>query len=453
MKRTTEQMLGSAPIGRVMLALALPDFAANIISCLYNIVDRIYIGRIPGVGSAALTGVGVAFPILTLITAFANFAGSGGAPLAGIQLGAGRRDKAEKILSNSFGLLLIFGVSLTVLFELFGGPLLLLFGASEATLPFGADYLSIYLLGTIFVQISVGLTPFIATQGRSGVAMVGVLSGAVLNIILDPIFIFVLGMGVKGAALASVVSQAVSAIWVLCFLCGRSTSLRLRFAKLSAPVVKKIAGLGLAPFIMASTESLITLTLNSTMQRWGGDLYVGSITILQSILQFILIPVRSVSYGTQPLISYNFGAGKYTRVRAVWRRVMTCSMILSVSLSLLAIQFAGPLSQMFTTDDAALIDLCGRGGRIFYLGMTVFGAQIACQASFVGMGQAKASLFAAMLRKVILMTPLVILLPLIFGGNPMAVYWAEPISDAVASAVTLTLYLKIRDQVLPPRDA
>ena len=449
MKRNTGEMLGTAPIGRVIFSLALPALAANLINCLYNVVDRMYIGRIEGVGTAALTGVGVTFPIIMLITAFANFAGGGGAPLAGIYLGSGEKAKADNILSNSFFLLLIFGVSLTALFQLFKEPLLYLFGASDAVIGYSLEYMSTYLMGTLFVQMAIGLNPFISTQGRSGIAMCSVLVGAVLNIVLDPIFIFVLDMGVRGAALASIISQGVSAAWVLHFLMSKNSGLRLRFARPSGKILGRIASLGLAPFIMGSTESLVTIVLNSGMQRYGGDLYVASITILQSILQLIIIPLQSFSQGTQPLISYNYGAGNYKRVREAFRWVLTICMSLSMVMGLACTLFTGTFARMFTSDDLALIELCGRAGRIFFVGMTIFGAQMACQASFLGLGQAKASLFAAMLRKVFLMVPLAILLPILFNGDPTAIYFSEPISDAVASAVTLCVYLVLRRKLLP----
>ena len=446
----SDQLLGTAPIGRLILKLALPAVAAQFINVLYNIVDRIYIGNIPGIGATALTGVGVAFPILMVISAFAAFAGMGGAPLASIRLGAGDKKGAERILGNSFCFLLIISLVLTVGFQVFKRPLLYAFGASDNLIGYATDYITIYLWGTVSVQLALGLNTFISAQGRSTTAMLSVAIGAVLNLLLDPLFIFVFGMGVKGAAVATIISQTVSAVWVVAFLFSQSSVIRLRRAtlRIEPRVLGSIAALGVAPFIMQSTESLVTITLNSGMQKYGGDLYVGTITILQSIMQMLVLPLQGVTQGTQPIISYNYGAKNYHRVRQTFKRVLAISLGYTIAAFLLVSVFARPLARMFTPDQA-LIALTAKAAAVFFGGVWAFGAQLACQAAFMGLGQARVSLFLALLRKVILLVPLAILLPLLFGGEPMAIYVAEPISDFLASATTLTLFFSRYKRLLP----
>lgn len=449
-QRTSDELLGTAPIGRLILKLALPAVAAQFINVLYNIVDRIYIGNIPGIGATALTGVGVAFPILMVISAFAAFAGMGGAPLASIRLGAGDREGAERILGNSFCFLLLISVVLTVGFQVFKRPVLYAFGASDNLIGYATDYIGIYLWGTVSVQLALGLNTFISAQGRSTTAMLSVAIGAVLNLLLDPLFIFVFDMGVKGAAIATIISQTVSAVWVVWFLFSKRSVIRLRAAtlRMEPRVLGSIAALGVAPFIMQSTESLVTVTLNSGMQKYGGDLYVGTVTILQSIMQMLILPLQGVTQGTQPIISYNYGAGNYLRVRQTFKRVLAISLGYTVAAFLLISLFSRPLARMFTSDEA-LIALTARAAAIFFGGIWAFGAQMACQATFMGLGQAKISLFLALLRKVILLVPLAIVLPLVLGGEPFAIYVAEPISDFLASATTLTLFFCQYKRLLP----
>ena len=307
-----DERLGTEPLGRLIVSLAVPSVAAQIINVLYNIVDRIYIGHIAGYGDVALTGVGVTFPILMVIAAFSAFAGMGGAPLASIEMGKGRHEEAEKILGNCVGLLLLFSIVLTIGFLIFKRPVLYTFGASNATIVYAEEYITIYLIGTVFVQLAVGLNTYISAQGNARIAMLSVLIGAVLNIILDPIFIFAFGMGVKGAAFATILSQAVSAAWVVRFLTSKKSVIRIRrkYIKLNKKTVGKIAALGVSPFAMQSTESLVVITLNAGLQRYGGDLYVGTMSILTSIMQLITIPVQGITQGVQPILSYNFGAGK-----------------------------------------------------------------------------------------------------------------------------------------------
>ena len=444
-----EQALASAPIGPLMLRLAAPAVAAQLINVLYNIVDRIYIGHIAVVGKTALTGVGVTFPILTLISAFSAFAGMGGAPLASIRLGAGDRKGAEAILGSAVSMLVTMALVLTVGFSAFQRPLLLAFGASADTIGYATDYLTIYLLGTIFVQLSLGLNTFISAQGKAMPAMCSVLIGAVLNILLDPLFIFVFRMGVKGAALATILSQAVSAVWVVGFLCSDRSGLHICREHLGfrPKVMGKIAALGVAPFIMQSTESLVTVVLNVGAQKYGGDLYVASITILQSVMQIIVMPSHGITTGVQPIMSYNYGAKNYARVRAVFHRLLAVTMTVTTAAFLLVALFPAAVALMFN-DDPELVALVGRVMPLFFGGVWAFGAQVACQSTFMALGQAKTSLFLALLRKIILLVPLAVLLPWL-SGSVMGLYAAEPVADFLASAATLTLFLKRRKTLLP----
>ena len=448
-----EEALASAPIGGLMLRLAVPAVAAQLINMLYNIVDRIYIGHIPVVGQTALTGVGVTFPIITLVSAFAAFAGQGGAPLASIRLGAGDRRGAEKILGNSLTLLLGAALLLTVGFSLFKEPILYAFGASDATIGYGLDYIQIYLLGTVFVQLALGLNTFISAQGKAMTAMLSVLIGAVLNIILDPVFIFVLDLGVQGAALATILSQAVSAAWVVSFLCSGRSGLRIRreFVRPDRAVIQRIASLGIAPFIMQSTESLVTVVLNTGLQTYGGDLYVGSITIMQSIMQMIVMPTQGITQGTQPIMSYNYGANNYARVRKTFKRLLTVTLTATTTAFAAVALFPGLLARIFTPNQE-LIDLVIQVMPIFFGGIWALGAQLACQSTFMALGQARTSLFLALLRKVILLVPLALILPRV-TGSVMGIYVAEPVADILASCTTLTLFLIRRKKLLPtPKD-
>ena len=451
--RRDEEALASAPIGRLMFKLAVPAVAAQLINMLYNIVDRIYIGHIPQVGQLALTGVGVTFPILMLISAFAAFAGMGGAPLASIRLGAGDRESAEQILGNSLTMLLCTAAVLTLFFSAFKRPILMAFGASNDTIGYALDYISIYLLGTLFVQLALGLNTFISAQGKSLIAMCSVLIGAALNIVLDPLFIFVFGLGVRGAAIATILSQAVSACWVLFFLCSSRSGLRIRPANMKprASVLGKIAGLGVAPFIMQSTESLVTVVLNTGLQTYGGDLYVGSLTIMQSVMQMIVMPIQGITQGTQPIMSYNYGAGNYQRVRSTFKRLLAVTLTATVCAFLAVLLFPRSLALLFN-DDPELVALVGRVMPLFFGGIWAFGAQMACQTTFMALGQAKTSLFLALLRKIFLLVPLALVLPRV-TGSVMGIYASEPIADLLASATTLTLFLRRRKTLLPTAGA
>ncbi len=432
-----EKKMATEGIGKLMISMAVPSIIAQIINILYSIVDRIYIGHIKGVGMEALTGVGVTFPIITLISAFSAFVGAGGAPLAAIWLGKGDRKRAEKILGNGVTLLVFFTVILMAFFYAFQKPLLYLFGASDATIGYAVSYISIYLAGTIFVELALGLNAFIISQGQSRTAMMAVLIGAASNIILDPIFIFALGMGVKGAAYATVISQALSALWTVGFLISRKSSLTIKWQAMKPdfPVIGSVMALGISPFIMRATESLISIVLNNGLQKYGGDIYVGSLTIMQSVMQMYSAPLGGFTQGVQPIISYNFGAGNFDRVKKLYQSMITVCFLFAAMATVLVMIFPGFFAGMFT-NDVQLIALVEEMMPIFMCGMLIFGLQQGIQPTFLALGQAKLSLFIAIFRKVILLVPLALVLPLEFGV--MGIYYAEPVSD-VLSAVTATV--------------
>lgn len=431
-----DEKLGTAPLGRLMLSLALPTVLAQLINVLYNVVDRIYIGHMQGDGNPALTGVGVTLPIITLIAAFSAFAGAGGAPLAAIELGKKDERKASLIMGNSAWLLVFFSIVLTIGFLIFKIPILHAFGASSKTITYANDYITIYLLGTIFVQLALGLNAFISGQGAAKAAMLSVLIGAVINIVLDPIFIFALHLGVRGAALATVISQFVSAVWVVSFLKSKRSVLYLKLVRPDKSLILKIAALGIAPFVMQSTESLVTITFNTGLQRYGGDLYVGSMSILMSIMQLIVIPVNGITQGVQPIVSYNYGAGNRLRVKETVIRLVSVCLMGTLILAGVAIFCPDIYASMFT-NDAELVALTCRIMPIFFLGIAIFGIQAACQSTFLALGQAKVSLFIAMLRKIILLIPLALILPKFLGVK--GIYIAEPVSDVVSVIVTSVL--------------
>lgn len=444
---TKDERLGSERLGKLMVSLAVPAVAAQLINVLYNIVDRIYIGHIQGYGDMALTGVGVTFPIIMLIAAFSAFAGMGGAPLASIQLGKHDYDRAELILGNSAGLLVIFSVVLTIGFSIFKTPVLYAFGASETTIQYAESYIGIYLLGTIFVQFAVGLNTFISGQGEARIAMLSVLIGAIINICLDPVFIFVFGMGVKGAALATIISQAVSAAWVIKFLTSKKSVIRLKAKnmRLKGDVVKHIGGLGISPFIMQSTESLVNITLNSGLQKYGGDLYVGTMSIMTSIMQLIVIPIQGITQGVQPIISYNYGAGNKSRVKGAIIRLIAVCFLATIVLAGIAVFAPGVYAEIFTNNDQ-LVKLTCQVMPIYFFGITIFGIQSACQSTFLALGKAKVSLFIALLRKVILLIPLAIILPKFMGV--IGIYRAEPVADIISVLATSVLFVITVKKVL-----
>ena len=447
--------LGSKKISSLMLTLAVPSVIAYVINVLYNIIDRIYIGHIQDENGAAfaLTGLGICLPIIQLVSAFSAFAGTGGAPLAAIELGKSEfnpeaKKEAQRILGNSSFMLIVFSVVLTAFFLIFKEPILLFFGASKNTLPYADSYISIYLLGTIFVQFSIGLNTFITCQGHARTAMVSILIGACLNIILDPVFIFMLNMGTKGAALATIISQGVSAVWVTGFLSSAKSAIRLKlsFIKPDFSIIKKISSLGMSPFIMQATESAIFVVFNSGLQRYGGDIYVGSMTIMQSVMQIIFVPTAGFSNGIQPIISYNYGAKKYGRVREVIRKMLFVNAVLTLTLVLCASVFPEIFSRLFTSD-TEILAIEKRLLPVYIGGMWFMWIQNAAQTTFVGIGNAKVSIFIACLRKVVLLIPLALILPHIFGVE--GICFAEPIAttcSALTSAVLLALEYKDRTQ-------
>ena len=436
--------LGTAPVGKLLFSLALPTIASQIVNMLYNLVDRVYIGHmqpVETVGTLALTGVGVCFPIIMVISAFAFLMGMGGAPRASIQEGRGDIRSAEEIMGNCFTMLVATSLALTVLLQIFAKPILLTFGASPDTIGYAMDYISIYSLGTIFVQVTLGMNAYITAQGFSTVGMKTVLIGAILNTILDPIFIFVFNMGVRGAATATVVSQAVSAVWVLKFLTGSKTKWKLRkeFLRPHSKVVMPCIALGLSPFIMQSTESLIAVCFNSSLLKYGGDIAVGTMTVLTSMMQFAMMPLQGLTQGAQPIVSYNYGARNPDRVRAAFKLLLkTC---LAYSLGLWAlVQLFPRMFIMIFNNNPALVEYAVRALRI-YMGATgIFGIQVACQQTFVALGNAKTSLFLAVLRKIILLIPLIYIMPLFLADKATAVFLAEPVADFLAVITTACMF-------------
>ena len=438
MNNKYEERLGTERMLPLIFKMALPAVAAQFVNLLYSIVDRIYIGHIPGIGTDALAGVGVTTSLIILISSFSAIVGGGGAPLAAIALGQGDRVRAGKILGNGFVLLILFTLLTSVIAYTFMEPILLFTGASENTLEYAVDYLSIYLLGTIFVEISTGLNSFINAQGRPAIAMFSVLIGALLNIIFDPIFIFWFDMGVKGAALATVLSQACSAVWVVSFLFSRRASLPLekRYMGLDRKIILSIFALGVSPFIMASTESLVGFVLNSSLKEFG-DIYISALTILQSSMQFASVPLTGFAQGFVPIISYNFGHGDKQRVKACFRIVLVTMFSFNLILMLFMILFPSTVASAFTSD-ARLIETVRWTMPVFLGGMTIFGLQRACQNMFVALGQARISIFIALLRKAILLIPLALILPNFMGVT--GVYAAEAISDATAAICCTLLF-------------
>lgn len=439
MKEANDVQLGEGSIGKWLLRLTIPAVIAQLINVLYNIVDRIFIGKIPEIGATALTGVGVTFPLVMIIAAFSAFIGMGAAPLVSIKLGEKDQVGAEKILGNSVISLLLLSATLTTIFQIFKEPLLLAFGASAQTLPYAESYFTIYLWGTLFVQLSLGLNTFISAQGHANIAMFSVLIGAVLNTILDPIFIFGFHLGVQGAALATVLSQAASAFWVMHFLLSPKSDIKIRreHFRLERSLLRRVAFLGLAPFIMQSTESFVQIVLNRNLQLYGGDLYVGAMTIIISVMQLFVMPVNGFAQGAQPLLSFNYGAKKIDRVRKAFRLVLFGTLGIATAGCFLLVRFPTFFARFFT-DDPALLRLTAYAMPIFMCGIFIFGAQIACQVTFLSMGQAKISIFLALLRKVILLIPLAIILPRFFGVD--SIFYAEPIADITAGLTTISLF-------------
>ena len=441
-----KQDMGTGSIKKLMVSMAVPALVAQVINLLYNIVDRIYIGHIPEIGGLALTGVGLFTPILMLITAFAMLAGAGGAPLAAIAMGRGDKEHGQKIVGNCFMVLLLLAVVLTVLFYIFIPDLIRLFGGSENTVPYGTTYGRIYVLGCVFVLIVMGMNPFITTQGFARISMLTTVIGAVINIVLDPIFIFVFKLGVAGAAIATVLSQAVSALWILRFLTGEQSILRLRPAnmRLQRDVILPCLGLGVSSFVMVSTESILSISFTTSLARYGGDVAVGAMTVLTSINQLVTMPLSGICQGGQPLISYNYGAKKLNRVKEAFFCQFTVCVAYTTFFWLLILLIPNFFASIFTSDQA-LVSYTAWAMRIFLAGCFSVGFQLSCQQSFMALGQAKISLFMACLRKLILLIPLIFILPNFFQDKAMAVFLAEPVSDILAATVTtVTFFLFFR---------
>ena len=436
-----KQDMGTGSISKLLAQLAIPAVVAQVVNLLYNIVDRIYIGHMPEVGAQALTGVGLFLPINMLLTAFAMLCGAGGAPRAAIAMGQRDHDTAEKIVANCFTLLLCFAVALTAVFYFAAPSLLRLFGASDVTLPYAVDYARTYILGSICVLTVLGMNPFITTQGFAKISMMTTVIGAVINIVLDPIFIFLLDMGVRGAALASVLSQGVGALWIIRFLTGKQTNLRLKKEnmKLEGRIIGPCLALGISTFVMVSTESLLSMSFTSSLAKFGGDLAVGAMTIITSCSQLVTMPLQGICQGGQPIISYNFGAGNADRVKkAFYLQFGICVGYTCLFWGLL-MTIPGAFASIFN-NDPALVEYTSWAMRIYMAGIFSMGFQLACQQSFMALGQAKISLLMACLRKIILLIPLIFILPLFFQNKVFGVFLAEPVSDIVAATVTTVMF-------------
>lgn len=437
-----KEFLRTDSLGKLLLRLALPTVAAQLINMLYNIVDRIYIGHIPETGATALTGVGVCMPLIMIVSAFAALVGYGGAPRASIFMGRQDKDSAEKTLGNCFALQILISVVLTIVLLVWNEDFLMAFGASENTIAYGTSYMNIYALGTIFVEITLGMNTFITAQGFAKTGMLSVLIGAVANIILDPVFIFGFHMGVRGAALATILSQALSCIWVLSFLCGKKTFLKIRAKNLllTPGIILPCLALGVATFIMQASESIISVCFNSSLQKYGGDIAVGAMTILTSVMQFAMLPLQGLGQGAQPIISYSYGAGDSDRVRAAFKLLLKVSLGYSVALWVLVMLVPGGFAAMFTSDPE-LMEYTKTALRIYMGAMFMFGIQIACQMTFNALGRARESIVVAVMRKFVLLLPLIYLMPRLLPVNQaIAVYVAEPVADLLAVSFTAVLF-------------
>ena len=439
---TDKEFLRTEPLGRLLLKLALPTVAAQLINMLYNIVDRIYIGHIPDIGATALTGVGVCMPLIMIVSAFAALVGYGGAPRASIFMGKQDKESAEKTLGNCFVLQILISVVLTIVLLIWNRDFLMAFGASENTIEYGVNYMNIYALGTIFVEITLGMNAFITAQGFAKTGMLSVLIGAVANIILDPVFIFGFHMDVRGAALATIISHALSCIWVVSFLCGKKTFLKIRRKnlRLVPKIILPCLALGVATFIMQASESVISVCFNSSLQKYGGDIAVGAMTILTSVMQFAMLPLQGLGQGAQPIISYSYGAGDQDRVRSAFKLLLKVSLGYSVFLWILVMALPGGFAAMFTSD-TRLMEYTRTALRIYMGSMFLFGIQMACQMTFNALGKAKESIVVAVMRKFVLLIPLIYIMPQILRSDQtMAVYMAEPIADLLAVTFTAVLF-------------
>lgn len=446
--------LGTARVGRLMLKLAVPAIVAQLVNALYNIVDRIYIGHMPDVGDVALTGLGLCFPILMFVSALAALVGMGGGSRASIRMGEGDLEGANQILGSCAALTLTMSVVVTVVFQLIKTPMLYLFGASDNTIGYAQGYLTIYLWGTLFVQIALGLNNFITTQGFSTFSMVTVLIGAGINIVLDPVFIFGLDMGVQGAALATVIAQGASAAWVLWFLLGKRTKLKLqvKYFKLKASVLAPVVAIGVSPFIMQSTESLVNISFNASLQQFGGDVAVGAMTICSSVMSVLSMVFQGLAQGAQPIIGFNYGAGKLDRVKKAFTLLFVSGVVYStVGWALLRL-FPQVFVSLFN-DKPELVETTVWALGIYTACFFMMGIQFSCQQTFVALGQAKISLFLALLRKIILLIPLIFVLPFFFADKVFAVFLAEPAADFLAAATTGIIFFTRFPRILEQRQA
>lgn len=436
-----KEMLGSAPIGKLLFRLALPTVVAQLINMLYNVVDRIYIGHMSEVGDLALTGVGVCMPIIMIVSAFAALVSSGGAPRASIFMGKKDIESAEKALGACFGLQIIISAILTAVLLIWNRDLLLAFGASSNTIEYAANYMSVYAIGTVFVQLTLGMNAFITAQGFTKISMISVIVGATANIILDPIFIYGLNMGVSGAAIATIISQALSCVWVLVFLCSKRSILKLKpknFLPLPKVILPCIA-LGTASFIMQASESVISVCFNSSLLKYGGDIAVGAMTILTSVMQFAMLPAQGIAQGAQPILSYNYGAKKRDRVKQTYKTLLKTCLIYTVTIWAAVMLFPKAFVSIFTPD-AELIAFAAKALRIYFSGMVLFGIQIACQMTFVSLGNAPSSVIVAVVRKFLLLLPLIYTMPSVVSDSTRGVYMAEPIADILAVIFTAILF-------------
>ena len=443
MEMSREVNLGEEPIGRLLMTLAVPAITSQLVNALYNMVDRMYIGHIPEIGSTALTGVGVCFPLIMIISAFASLIGMGGAPRASIYMGKKDNKTAEKIMGNCFTALVIIAVILTAVVLLCQEPLLYLFSASSETIGYAKEYMSIYAVGTIFVQLTLGMNAFISAQGFSKISMLTVVIGAVTNIVLDPVFIFLFDMGVAGAALATILSQALSAVWAVWFLCGKKTVLRLKKENLRIrlSLLMPCVGLGVAPFVMQSTESILLLCFNSSLLKYGGNLAVGAMTILSSVMQFAMLPLQGLTQGGQPIISFNYGAGNMARVKKAFQIQTVCCFTFAFVLWA-AVELAPGLFVAVFTNDPQLAELTKWALRIYMACVLLMGIQISCQQSFIALGNSRVSAFLAIFRKIIVLIPLIYILPMLLEDKVFAVFLAEPVADAVAVTTTSALFYR-----------
>lgn len=441
LKMSQEVDLEKEPVKHLLFILALPAITSQVVNALYNMVDRMYIGHIEGVGATALTGVGVCFPIIMIVSAFAYLLGMGGAPRASIYMGKKDNQTAEKILGNCFVSLIVVAIILTIVVLIFKEPLLYLFGASQNTIGYAIDYITIYALGTIFVQLTLGMNAFISAQGFSKISMFTVIIGALTNIILDPVFIFGLNLGVKGAAIATVLSQTLSAIWAVWFLSGKDTVLKLKKEnfKIEMKVLAPCIALGVAPFMMQATESILVLCFNSSLLKYGGDLAVGAMTVLSSIMQFAMLPLQGLTQGGQPIISYNYGANNASRVKQAFKLQTISCLTYSTILWALALLVPSLFVSIFTSDPA-LMEITVWALRIYLAAMLIMGIQISCQQSFIAFGNSKKSAFLAIFRKILVLIPLIYILPNFFTDKVFAIFLAEPLADTIAVITTATMF-------------